>query len=247
MISSLAANHASNQRKLTTLAATETSRLVVPQRDRSSLGVLVKVLAALVGQYNRASASLAADYYEAERDAADVRSPLRTPLADPLPDEQVTRALGWATRDLADDYVDLDEVLGRVEGTTTRMTLAGARDTITAAVDRDPRARGYTRIPLPDACAFCAMLGLRVIGKNGRVQGVYKSEDTALFASNGDKYHDYCRCTAQVIFAGQDYTPPDYIQAWADLYRDSTSVASGKDKLPAFRAALTEHRGEHAH
>lgn len=243
MTSNLAAQHQSDQQQLTGLLAVQIARMVTPQPSSAGVGELLDELTALVTQYNRASAALAADYYDAERDEAGIRRRFTVPVADTPPVEQLRRSMGWATRDLADDYVDLDAVLARVDGAAVRAALAGGRDTLVEATEADPQARGYARIPRPDACAFCAMLGLRIFGKNGRIQGVYQSEQTALFkGGSDDKYHDYCRCTAQVIFNGQDYEPPAHVRAWDNLYRDSTGSVGGNKKLAAFRAALVEQR-----
>lgn len=217
---------------------------MAPQPNRSAVQALIEFLAALVGQYHAASASLAATYFEDERDAAGIRQRSTVPIADPPPAEQLQRSLGWATRDLADEAVDLDAVLTRTEGAATRITLAAGRNTIAGAAASDPTCTGWVRIAEPDACAFCALLSTRLESPRGR-GGAYRSEQTALFrGASSDSYHSHCRCSAQAVFRGQEFTPDAHVRAWADLYRDSTAHAAGADKLTAFRSALAEQRAQ---
>lgn len=41
----------------------------------------------------------------------------------------------------------------------------------------------------------------------------------------GDKYHDWCRCTAVPIPDGQTFEPPDYAQQWESDYTDAVTAA----------------------
>src|SRR3954469_24490590 len=77
-------------------------RLIIPSRLGASVPEWILAVRALVEQYGTASASLAADYYEAERVAAAVTGRFTVPLAEPPPDEQVENSLRWATKDIWD-------------------------------------------------------------------------------------------------------------------------------------------------
>lgn len=239
MTSSLATRHKADQTMLARLLTGEITPFIVPT-PRAGLRGLVDTLAALTSQYHRASSSLAASYFEEERAAAGIRQRASLPIADPNVDALV-HSIGWATRDLPNSAVDLDAVLERVDGASTRHALAGGRSTIAEAAEADPKCRGYVRVAQPGACAFCAVLAIRVFDTDGSTRGVYTSRDSAQRRGRNqteDKYHDHCRCTVQAIFRGQDYEPPAHVQEWADIYARTTGDVTGKDKLAAFRAAL---------
>ncbi|MDH6224353.1 hypothetical protein [Streptomyces sp. MJP52] len=72
-------------------------RLILPQRLRESVPDWLSTMQAVVDQYARASAGLAAEFYDAQRDAAGVGGPPFTvPVADPPPPEQTEASLRWA-------------------------------------------------------------------------------------------------------------------------------------------------------
>lgn len=244
MISRLAARLRSDQGDLMKLLRRDLRRLVIPQSDRPALRSLVDVLAVLAGQYNRASASLAADYYAAERAAAGITATRSVPVAAPLPDADVLQALGWATRDLTNDTVDLDAVLDRTDTAASDLALEGGRNTVSAAAEADPQCLGYVRVPRPGACAFCAALGLKRADGKSTYQ-LYKSAETAQRRGRGateDAYHDHCQCAVQAVFRGQRYERPEHVERFAEIYADSTRGVSGPKKLAAFRAALAADR-----
>ena len=49
----------------------------------------------------------------------------------------------------------------------------------------------WRRVPLPGACDFCLMLATR--------GAVYADKRTALYATDGSRYHAFCRCRAQLV------------------------------------------------
>lgn len=51
--------------------------------------------------------------------------------------------------------------------------------------------RQWRRVPKPGACDFCLMLATR--------GAAYRTKETALFTEDGRRYHDFCRCTAQLV------------------------------------------------
>jgi hypothetical protein len=100
--------------------------------------------------------------------------------------------------------------------------------TVLANVDRDRKARGYARIPEPNACAFCLMLATRGAvykadrkgrvangrGKDLTLQGIKKGQrhgaGDSFAASNAKftdgkkassiKVHDNCACLPEPVF-----------------------------------------------
>ena len=49
----------------------------------------------------------------------------------------------------------------------------------------------WRRVPRPGACDFCLMLATR--------GAVYSSRRAAMFSTDGRRYHDFCRCRAQLV------------------------------------------------
>lgn len=123
--------------------------------------------------------------------------------------------------------------LVQLQGAAARHALAGARNTTLQAVAADSEARGWARVPRPNACAFCLMLATR--------GGAYRSKSTALSSKSGSSYHDHCGCTAQPIFTDV-WTPPKHVREAEELYAASTAGTSGKATLRAFEQALREQR-----
>lgn len=203
------------------LAAAWDSLLAVNDLKRS-LPVLSAGIAALVQQYGSASAGVAADYYDAARAAAAVRGSYTVRPAAPPDHDQVDAAVRWATKGLwsAEPQAAPAKVL--TQGVAQRLVLSAGRDTITAAVAGDRKARGWARHAEPDCCAFCAMLATR--GE------AYVSEKSAAFEA-----HDHDRCTPEPVFGV--YEPPAHVREWKALYRQSTRKTSGQESVRAFRAA----------
>jgi len=182
-----------NEEALTRLAANDLAALWrqvtnAAEADRA----LNDVLPALVRTYGQAAASLAADWYDEAREAAEVRGIFRAIPAD-LTDQGTQALAGWATA----KGTDMDSVRTLVEGGLSRRIMAWSRDTVMGSALADPRADGWQRTGL-GSCDFCAML----IGR-----GAVYSEATADFAS-----HDHCNCVAVPVFTGkprpvQKYTP----------------------------------------
>lgn len=81
----------------------------------------------------------------------------------------------------------VDVALERSSAAGMRYALNGGRETITATIKADPKARGYQRVTSGNACEFCSMLADR-----GAVYG----EAAADFEA-----HDRCGCTAEPVYA----------------------------------------------
>ena len=194
-----------------------------PQLDpyslKQSLPRFTAIVAQLVHKYGAGSSTLAARFYQSQRQAAGLAGRFTVKPADPPPLTQIRSTVGWATRDLWVADPPVDQALKDLQGSTQTLVLDQGRDTIINATHTDRKAIGWARIPEPDACYFCAMLATR--------GAVYK-EDTV-----GFKAHNNCRCHVEPVFT--HYEPTAQIRGWDALYRDSTKGSS--DQLNAFRRA----------
>ncbi|HET6634694.1 MAG TPA: hypothetical protein VFH77_06665 [Streptomyces sp.] len=214
-------------------------RLILPQRLRESVPDWIAAVQTVVDQYADASALLAADWYEQQRDAAGVPGPFRAPLADQVPLEKSRASLRWATKDVwprePEDATEaqqqplavrLEQAEKKAEAVAQKLVVDQARETVTHAVRRDRLAVGWARTAALGACAFCKLLAIR---------GAVYSEDTADFRA-----HDGCHCGVVPIFRGQRFELSDKAKEWERLYREYAAPHSG-DQLARFRRALAEH------
>ncbi|MFF3620058.1 hypothetical protein [Streptomyces sp. NPDC002467] len=216
-------------------------RLIIPSRLDQSVPDWMAAVRILVGQYGAASASLAADYYDAERVAARVTGRFTVPLLDPPPDAQVDSSLRWATKDVWERdpedpattpaqreplEVRLDQAEKKAEAVAQKLVTDQGRGTVQEAVRQDRQATAWARSAALGACAFCKLLASR--------GAVYK-QDTAGFRS-----HDGCHCGVVPVFKGQRFELSDHAREWERIYRDYAAPYPG-DQLRRFRRALADN------
>lgn len=214
-------------------------RLIIPSRLRTSVPDWIAAVQAVVNQYSTTSAALAAEFYDAQRDAAGVTGTFTVPVADPPPDEKAESGLRWATKDVwerdreaATDAqlepldVRLEQAEKKAEHVSQKLVADTGRDTIRDAVREDRQAVAWARTAGLGACAFCRMLSIR--------GAVYK-QDTVDFRS-----HSGCHCMALPVFRGQRFELSDKAKEWERLYREYAAPYSG-DQLRRFRRAVAEH------
>lgn len=169
----------------------------------------------LIGYYSEGSAALAADFYEEERELAEVRSRFTAEAVVLDRTVKIRRAIAWSTAPWFDDSGD--SVDGRLAEVVQLETARPYRDTITTNRRQDPDAVGWRRVTA-GGCKFCRMLADR--------GAVYKA-DTARFAA-----HTNCHCVAQPVFTTNDTG----VEASVVQYR-----ASRRSRSPEQRAALREY------
>lgn len=216
-------------------------RLIIPSRLQASIPDWIEAVRALVEQYGDASASLAADYYEAERVAAAVTGRFTVPLVGPPPEEQVDNSLRWAAKDVwerdPDDpatteaqrqplEVRLEQAEKKAEAVAQKLVTDQGRDTVQEAVRQDRQATAWARAAALGACYFCKAMAIR--------GAVYK-RDTA-----GFRAHDGCHCGVVPVFKGQRFELSDHAREWERIYRNYAAPYPG-DQLNRFRQALAEH------
>lgn len=216
-------------------------RLIRPQDLQGTVPDWIEAVRALVAQYGSASATAAADFYDAERVAAAVTGRFTVPLLDAPPDAKVDNSLRWATKDLWPRDPDdpstteaqmqpldarLDAAEKKAEAVVQKLVTDQGRGTIHEAVQQDRMAVGYARAAALGACAFCRMLASR---------GMVYKHDTA-----GFRAHDGCNCAALPVWRGQKFELSSHAQEWDRLYREYAAPYPG-DQLRRFRRAIAEH------
>jgi len=232
------------QRGLTVLLSRDMRklrRLIIPSRMQATVPEWIEAVRDLVGEYGNASAAAAADFYDAERVAAQVTGRFTVPLLDPPPDERVEASLRWATKDIwprdpedpktteaqrAPLEVRLEAAEKKAEAVVQKLVTDQGRGTVQAAVRQDRMAVGYARAAALGACAFCRLLATR---------GMTYKRDTA-----GFRAHDGCNCGVIPVFKGQRFELSAHAQEWDRLYREYAAPFPG-DQLRRFRRAIAEH------
>jgi hypothetical protein len=225
------------------------------RRDRlqTTVPLWIDGVTEVVSRYSETSASLAADFYDGERETASVPGSFTVPLADPPPDEQVDASLRWATKDLwprgeADATaaqlepldVRLEAAMAKADAAAQKLVADRGRETLRQAVKSDPQAVSYARAAALGACSFCKLMASR--------GAVYKNAQTAGRDANdrfsGDasvvKFHNNCHCGIVPVFRGQRFELSPQAARWDQIYREYAQGHPG-DQLRLFRQALAEH------
>lgn len=149
--------------------------------------MLKDVLPQLTETYRSASAALAADWYDEQRDQAAVRGRFRAVVPEPS-DAGAESLATWAVEPLYAKDPDWPSALTLVRGGLQRRIANASRDTVIGSSVADPAAAGWQRTGTGE-CAFCAML----IGR-----GAVYTKATVDFGA-----HDHCRCGVAPAWGGR--------------------------------------------
>lgn len=229
-------------------------RLLLPERLPQTLPPWMDAVGQVVDEYGQMAASLAAQAYEEQRDAAAITDLFEVPLAESPPQEQVEATLRWATKDLWPRDVEdprttwaqaqpvavrLDSADRKTASAVEKLVLDVGRETTRQAARQDRQAVGYARAAALGACSFCRLMASRGM--------IYKSEGAAgrdandLFSGDASvaKYHDNCHCQIITVFRGQRFELSPHAARWEQIYRDYAAPYPG-DQLRRFRAAIAE-------
>jgi len=228
-------------------------RLINPARLQASVPPWIEAVAAIVARYSEVSATLAADFYDGERNAAGTPGAFTVPLADPPPGEQVDNSMWWATKDLwrreeaaatvaQQEPLDvrLNAAMAKADAATQKLVADRGRVTLRQAVNQDAGAVAYARAAALGACAFCRLMASRgAVYKNAQTAGGDANE---LFSGDASvaKFHDGCHCAIVPVFRGQRFELSPHAQEWDRLYREYAQGHPG-DQLRLFRRAIAEH------
>jgi hypothetical protein len=198
------------------------------QLDRTWPGWLA-MMQALVAEYHQELAAQSSLLYRGTRQL-EIGEPGPQVLAAPPAEEWTKKALGYAApgvyekalRQQVERQAAEHKALVTTLGTTTRIALDGARQTMVDAGSKDHSRVRYFRVTDGDPCYFCALAASR--------GAVYRS---AFTAGDGNAYHDHDSCTVGVTFVGGHQLDGPAAEA-ARIY-DSVAHLTGKERLNAFR------------
>lgn len=238
------------QRGLTRLLVRDLRRLrrfLVPARLAATFPDWLPAADAVVAQYGEMSATLAAEFFDGQREAAGVPGSFTTPLADRPPPEQVEASLRWAMHGIwqpADEAtvaldVRLDEAEKQAEAVAQKLVADQGRETVRRAAREDRQAVGYARAAALGACAFCALMASR--GMVYATAGTAGGDANDSFRGDGTaKFHNSCNCCVIAVFRGQRFELSSHAAEWDRIYREYAQDHSG-EQLRLFRRALAEH------
>lgn len=204
-------------KRLTEASVAEANELLtrLPGGAEQRRALLLDGVPSLIEYYAEGSAALAADFYDEQRDLANVRQTYTSELVLVDRTVKIRRAIVWAAEPLA--LLD-EELAGKRLAEVVQLESARPyRDTITTNQKRDPAAVGWRRVTA-GGCQMCRMLADR--------GAVYK-EATARFAT-----HPNCNCTAQPVFGVDDFGE----EASAMQY-----MASRRSRSPEQKQALRDY------
>lgn len=189
---------------------------------------LMDLLPGLGTEYRLAAASLAADWYDDLREAEAVAGRfLAEPVEPPTPARWQALAR-WGVDPLFTGTPDWAAVAALITGGLQRTVVDGHRLTVVENAQRDPQAKGWTRVARAGACSFCRMLADR--------PGAVYTEASVTFRS-----HDHCHCAASPSWAS------NVIKVSREPFRQSQRRRSDETKSAdnaRARAYMAEHYGD---
>lgn len=177
--------------------------------DEELLAAMYDVLPAVIEQWALASAAVAAEWYDAERERLEVPGRFQA-IVDPLESLGTEALIGWAVQPLTGDTPNAEQAKYRLVGGVQKRLANSANFTITGSSVADPQSRGWMRRTRPAACSFCLMIASR---------GAVYTEQTARFAS-----HERCYCSAAPVWNNralpvEPYKPSEITAQLSDKQR----------------------------
>jgi hypothetical protein len=160
------------------------------------LEALLDTLPLVIDTWGPAAATLAADWYDEERDKAGVRGRFTATIPD-MGDTGAEELARWGVTPLFSKTPNWEAAQVLTEGGLQRRIANHSRKTVTVSSVADPQARGWQRITSGGSCGFCEMLASR---------GAIYTTKTADFAA-----HDHCNCSATPAWKGHKLPVRPYV------------------------------------
>lgn len=202
-----------------------------PDRFSASWKDMGPILKILIAQAFAGSASNAADYYRNMHIVQGLSFPVVHPAG--FSPQHLNRMAGSVANGTFYHHLNKKgEEPGKASGAArntlsgagARFALNGARNTVTAAVARDPDAIGWERLLSPGSCSYCA---------SQAAKGPFKPGNTSFRA------HDYCNCLAKPVLRGVDDDSPN--TELRDQWNRITETFTGKEARAAWDKYWREH------
>lgn len=195
----------------------------------------------IAATYVPAVSVVSADWYEVLRFDADVPEPFTASVLDVPDADDLQDAVGDMLTPLFDttETPTVDATTTVLDGLAETLVTSADRQTVQANAAQDRARPVYARHASANACAFCRMLATR--GAD------YASEESALRVvlgrgsrKLGEKYHDWCRCTAVPEWHKGTYEEAPYVADWRDAYTKATRELGGAKDVNAVLAHMRQ-------
>lgn len=203
--------------------------LVDLQDLQGSLPRFRMAVQAVVEYYGRASAAAAVEWFRQERRAAGVVGRVSLKAVPATPEGFVDSLVADSVAALLVTPETAPDVL---DSQAQHLILQQGRNQMLSASAQDAAAKGWARVPNPDACSFCLMLAARGAVYGSKRAANFRAHFKQPNGSGGD-----CRCTVEPLFRNH-YEPTAVVRNAQALWADSTKGRSGKDARDAFRQAV---------
>lgn len=230
----LTEQHRRTQLAVRAAAARDVTRLMsaydLADIDRSWMAV-APGMEAVVRDFHRQSAGVAAGYYQAYRTAEGAAGSPALRLAEPPDEEALRYSLGFYGRVAPKQMIQRGvrnvaaQTMAGMIGGATRHVSNGGRNTLIESVREDRQSVGWARVTTAKPCPFCAMLAGR---------GAVFKEATVGFLP-----HDHCACTAEPVYR-RGAPLPGRADEFAALY--DQHAKGSRDPVNAFRRAYERPR-----
>jgi hypothetical protein len=219
--------------------------LLDPENVDGSLDLVKTAILAVVQFYGHAAAAEALEFYQSERAAAGVATPLPAAVVEPITSLMVDDALTEALKPIGAFHPDPQLALDRLSEAAEQLVFEQYRRQMSSATEVDDQATGWARVPNADACSFCLMLALRgpvytskaAAGPNRRSRRNPNRPDEAFLGAGAAKVHDNCRCGVEPVFGGA-FEPSARVREAQKVWDEVTKGRSGNDARNAFRQAI---------
>lgn len=181
-------------RETKTLAMAQTIQITRLLKDRTIpeiAGQLRKTLPAVTQSYGTVASVISATSYNESRALASLATEYSAIPTKPKDfDKSLQAAIGFGIAQLTKtgDYGTFET---NVAGSISRLVLEFDKSTIDFNIVTDPDGTTYERVPSATACGFClTMAAVAQVQRSDYFEG----------------YHNFCNCTLNPIFQGQDKT-----------------------------------------
>lgn len=220
----------------TTLAIATTVEVTNLLRERTIPEIaqqLRSTMPAITTQFGQVASIVSANDYNIDRANANLPTQY---VATPKPKEVVTgtqSAVGFGIAQLTRD-VPFETFQSTLAGSVQRLVLQGDRDTVRFNILADPDGTSYERIPRRDACEFCL------------VMAAVATDESNIRTEYFDSYHNFCRCTINPIFTGQQMTKLDfYDDVKKSFYQADKKLEAERQEVGWYKLKTKEAASRH--
>lgn len=204
-------------------------------RPEAARDALLGFVPVLVARYGDVTATIAADFYEEMRASSGAPGRFTAVTAAAVAPGPVEAKVRFLAGHLWTPTPDL--MLGGLLTAADKYVKQPGRNTIAQNAHRE--GVRWARVPTgAKTCAFCLMLA----GRTG--QWLYKSERSAIYDANGEKYHGDCDCQPIRVTSEADY-PEGFDPHEAFRMYDTAREASGSGDIKDIAAKMREIYADH--